>query len=97
MLCHLIKFVGQDLNLVAGLDVEPRTQVTPTNEFYSLTKSFEWSNHSSANEKSGQQSNAETNEKQNGSTQQRGINRLIRFLHWSFNEHSPVKARNESV
>src|SRR5690242_18772130 len=94
---HAIKFVGEDLDLVAGLDVEPRTQVTLTNEFYSLTERFYWTNHSSANEERGRQRDSETNEEQNGSAQQRRINRLICFFHRSFNEHSPVKARNESV
>src|SRR5690348_2275053 len=94
---HAIKFVGQNLNLVTSLDIEPCSQITFANEFHSSPQRFKRTNHSSANEKSGQQSNTEANEEQNGSAQQRRINRLICFFYRSFNEHSPVKARNESV
>ena len=94
---HRIKLVGEHLDLISSFYIEPRAEVTFAYEFHSFTERFEWTNHSSANQKSSQQSHTKPNEEQNGSAQQRSINRLIRFFERPFNEHSPVKDRDESV
>src|SRR6266576_75842 len=94
---HRIKLVGEHLDLISSFYIEPCAEVTFAYEFHSFTEPFEWTNHSSANQKSSQQSHTKPNEEQNGSVQQRSINRLIRFFERPFNEHSPAQNWDESV
>src|SRR5262249_24896394 len=97
MLGHLVKFVGEDFDLIATLDIETKVQITTAYALGALAQQFQRATHTTRNEQACKECHNETNQNHARSPRHGGIERLISFSHRLFNDNSPIQGRNECV